>query len=444
MTTDLEKAFTAISGKRSILSSYMAYVNGPQPLRYSTDRLKDAFENIKTHFEINWCSVVVDATNDRLGLSGFDVQDTKAQTWVSEQFERLQIHLESQQVHKAALGYTQGYLIVWPDANDKIEIYYNDPRLCEVFYDPVSPKKKQFAAKWYVVDSDTQEIILYYPDRLEHYIAIGKDTPSASRFKQTIVEPNPYGVIPVFEFHTDGEITRIVTLQDAINKMFSDMMVAGEFGAFVQRWVVSQADPSDLKNAPNEIWWIPAADAGGQASSVGQFTPTALTGYLDAMDRLANAIFIITRTPKHYIMSAGASISGEALLAMEAPFIKKVEWHKKRFDAYWKEVAQFILQLGGFALDVSDILITWTKSESTQPLAEAQTNQVLINTGIPLITVLRRTGWSESEIDALEDDIKKEKAARSSVAQSVLDSLRDQTAQDNPTGVNATPIVPTA
>lgn len=435
MTTDLEKAIEVIKAKEPILTNFYKYVNGPQPLRYSTERLEDAFEDIKVHFEINWCAVVVDATNDRLGVSGFQIGETTANKWMEDQFEKMEVAIESQKVHKAALGYTQGYLIIWKNDQDEVEIYYNDPRMVEVFYDPDRPKKKLYAAKWFVTaDPKVQEMTLYYPDRIEHWQArLDKQSEvKAKSFKLASSDPNPYGVIPVFEFYCEGEITRVLTLQDAVNKMFSDMMVAGEFGAFTQRWIVSQADPSDLKNSPGQVWWIPAADGQGQQSSVGEFGQTDLGKYLDAMDRLATSLFIITRTPKHYLVSAGASISGEALIAMEAPFVKKVDWYKKRFTPFWKDAAKFILQLGGYAVDSSMIEITWARSESTQPLTEAQTGQTWFNTGLPLVTILRRMGWSEPEITNMLADMKKEKKEKLSVAQATLEALRNETASENP------------
>lgn len=436
MPTDVEKAFDALNLKRPILASYYKYVNGPQPLKYSTQRLYEAFDSITVHFDINWCSVIVDASNDRLELNGFDIQDKAAHDWLLDLFEEVQLHQESRKVHKAALGYSQGYLIVWKDSKGGVEVYYNDPRLCEIFYDPAHPKEKLWAAKWYAIDTQTQEMILYYPDRIEHWISKGAGAPlnSAASFHIVSSEFNPYGIIPVFEFYTDGEIAQVTSIQDAINKLFSDMMVAGEFGAFVQRWVISQADPGELKNGPNEIWWIPGGDVGGQGSSVGQFTPTVLTSYLDAMDRLATALFIITRTPKHYFIAIGSNISGEALLAMEAPFVKKAESYKKLFDSYWKEVIQFVLLLGGFTVPKKQISPVWKKVESSQPLTEAQADQIMINIGIPLRTVLQRRGWSEAEIAAMEEDMAKDKQAKLSIGQAVLDNLRNQDASTNPPG----------
>jgi len=432
---DLERAFEAIRNKRTQLDILFSYVNGPQPLKYSTQRLAEAFENINTHFDLNWMSVVVDSTLDRIQLTGFDTQEDASNEKLAILFDRLHLDIEADKAHFASLSTSQGYIIVWKNA-ETVEAYYNDPRLCAVFYDPANPNKKTYAAKWFNRADGTQEITLYYTDRLEHWVSTkvqtGTSVDKSSAFVLEVTETNPYGVIPVFELKSAGEIFKVTSLQDAENKLFSDMMIAAEFGAYVQRYVISNSDPGSLKNAPTEIWWIPSGDGAGQQSSVGQFNPTQLNNYLDAMDKIANAIAIITRTPKHYFMTTGASISGEALLAMESPLIKKCQKRQREFGAQWQDIAQFMLQLDGVKVEASDIWVLWERSESIQPKTEAETRQLAVNTGIPLVTVLRREGWGEDEIAAMQDDQKLMDKAKQTVAQAVLNDLRIRQQQENP------------
>jgi len=430
--TDIQKSFDTIRAKFIPLTNLMRYYDGPQPLRYSTERIKDAFADIHTHFEINWCTVIVDATLDRMILSGFNIKNNSAaNNIIDEIFERSNLTVDAQNVHKSALTSTLAYLIVWK-TDEQVDVYFNDPRMCHMFYDSTRPKIKKYAAKWFELDDGRWEMTLYYPARIEHWQTTSQKAPDNYKSLTLVSEEiNQYGIIPVFEFFCDGEIAKVVTLQDAINKIFADMMVAGEFGAFVQRWVISQADPGDLKNGANVVWWLPSGDGQGQQSSVGQFTATPMTPYLDAMDKLATAMAIITRTPKHYLMSTGSNISGEALLAMESPLVKKVKQRQKIFEGVWQEVAKFILQLSGYVIDQNDIVVTWERPEALQPFTEAQTRQLAINSGIPLETSLRRDGWSEQELSQLRNDIKNAKEIQSSVAQAVLDKLRIQQEQQN-------------
>ena len=455
---DLVKAFKAIKTKRPKLDLLESYVEGGQPLRYSTERLEEAFRDIRARFEINWCSVIVSTTLDRLQLTGFDVGNSKGKggllTWIKNIFRKkpvdkataqaandmldaifdeLHIDLEADKAHKAALSMESAFVIVWKTTEGDMQVYFNDPRLIHIFYESDNPRKKRYAAKWFRRDDDRHEITLYYIDKIEHWASKStrEDIGNPNDFGLESTEPNTFGIIPVFELKTEGEIVKVTSLQDAINKTFADMMVSNEFGSWAQRWVIANADPGDLKNGPNQIWWIPSGDGVGQSASVGQFTSTPPGGFLDSMDKLASYMFTITRTPKHYLINTGANISGEALLAMEAPLTKKVERHQNKFEAGWQDIGAFMLHLMGVEVLPSAITTTWKRVESIQPLTEAQTMQTAVNTGIPLETFLRRQGWTEVEIQELRDDQKREQTARRTMAQSVLDNLRVQNEQDN-------------
>ena len=424
--TDIDRAFHEISEKRTAIDLLYRYYDGPQPLKYSTQRLREAFDDITTHFEINWATVVVDSTLDRLGLTGFDAHDDIANAALSMLFDGLHIDIEAAKAHEAALVATEGYVIAWAGQSGT-ELYYNDPRMCEVFYSSEHPNTKTFAAKWFVLDDGRQEITLYYPDRLEHWRTDKpeREVRSAGAFKLRETDANIYGEIPVFCLQSPGELQKITTLQDAINKLFSDMMVSAEFGAYVQRYVISQSDPGELKNGPNQIWWLPTGDGVGQSASVGQFTPTSLNGYLDAMDKLANAIAIITRTPKHYLMTTGANVSGEALLAMENPLVRKVKTRRRVLSASWQDIAAFLLKLQGIIIPPASITVTWERSESVQPKTEAETRKLDIESGIALRVLLKKEGWTEREIEENDEAISEQKAGMASdIGSALMDAQR--------------------
>jgi len=431
-TEDLTEAFNAIRAKRKDLDLLFSYVNGGQPLKYSTYRLQEVFNTINVHFEINWCSLIVDTTLDRLELVGFSTKDSLVNEKFSDIFKKIHVDIEADKAHFAALATSQGYIIAWKEGEDTA-IYYNDPRICAVFYEADRPRVKRYAAKWFDMNDGRQEVTLYYPDKIEHWISQKTASPidKASGFTFSTEEINPYGVIPVFELHSPGEIFKILTLQDAINKLFSDMMASAEYGVAPMRWLISNADIGNIKNSPNLWVQIPAGDGQGQQTSVGQFDATGLVNFWQGIDPITNSIAVITRTPRHYFMSSGSNISGEALLAMEAPLVKKVKKRQMEFAAQWQDIAQFLLLLDGVNIPASDISVMWAKPESIQPYTEAQARQLSFNTGIPLITLLRREGWTEDEITAMQSDMELQKKASQTLAQAVLNNLRIKNQQSN-------------
>lgn len=437
MITDIEKAFIHFKDVADIYKGYFDYYDGDQPLRYSAERLKKAFEQIDVKFRENWCAVVVDAVLDRLELYGWSAGDETVSNLLSEIWMNAGLALESNEVHESALICGESFLVGWQDEGQPMEFYYNDPRRCACFYDDDHPKVKTFAAKWWDAD-DGAHMVLYYPDRLEKYIARGRkfaeidDKTGNSRvFSLESSETNPYGVIPVFHFRNSlrtvkSDLKNVVESQDAINKLFGDMMVTAEFAAFPARYVISNTEINELKNSPGQIWDLPAGLGEGQGTQVGTLEAANLANYSDQIDHLASYIAVVTKTPKHYLITTSAQISGEALITMEAPLVKKVRKKEELFGDVWQEVAVFALQLSGMSVKKTDIQPQWSDPEAEQPLTETEIIRNYRGAGLPLKSSLRMVGYTEAEIATIEEEMAEEKQANADLAALYLEQARSE------------------
>ena len=415
MATDLERAYKALANKGPGYDKLWSYYDGDQPLVYSRERLEETFRDLNARFSQNWCSVVVDAAADRLSLTGFSVANNEPATkLLNDLWAATELDLDENDAHLAALVCGESYVIVWPDEDGTIGAYYNDPRMCHVFYQADNPRLVRYAVKWWNGDDERRYLTLYYADRLEYYVSKGKseNVQAANAFvpAEPPTAPNPFGQVPVFHFRRErrairSELANALQPQDAVNKLLADMMVAAEFGAYRQRWIISNADDDgSLKNAPNALWFIPSGDGAGQATSVGEFSQTDLGVYLNAMDKLATSIAIITRTPKHYLYAQGGDPSGEALIAMEAGLTAKCKQYVERFSAVWCKVAVFLLQLSGVTVESLDVTPMFASVETVQPLTKSIIRQNAVSSGIPLLTQLRDEGWTETELAEMAAD----------------------------------------
>lgn len=420
--TDLELAVATLLHKTRVYNIYFDYYEGKHPLVYSQDRMKEIFNNLNARFTQNWCAVVVDSVMERLQLQRIVIADNDALT---ERLDALltasELVLESDPAHVAALVTGEAYVLVWPDEEGQPEAYYNDPRNVHLFYQADRPRAKRFACKWWVGDDDYRYLTLYYPDRLEYYrsrnevVLRGDGVPTTNEvnsgrgFELLSIEANPYAAIPVFHFRRDrrviaSELTDIVQPQDAINKLLADMMIAAEFGAFKQRWIISSADVGKLKNAPNQIWDIPAGDGEGQPTSVGEFDATPLTNYIEAIDKWVNAVAIISRTPKHYFFGQGGDPSGESLMAMEAPLNHKAQKLIDRFVPVWSEIAAFMLRLAGAGeIDDNAVVPVFAEPRTVQPYTQALIRKESVAAGVPLLWQMQQEGYTEQELADLQD-----------------------------------------
>lgn len=450
--TDLELAYRALSEKAPIYDRLWHYYDGNQPLRYSTDRLKEVFRTINARFTQNWCEVVVETVLERLNLTQFVVHNNAtASKQLTDWFETSEMHLDADDVELCAMVTGESFVIIWPtEQGDELEAFYNDSRLCHVIYQAESPRQMRMAAKWWIEDAETADgrgkirLTLYYPDRLEYYISnkLAKDVREAKQFEPFPVEgglgeygnhaPNPFGTIPVFHFRRERRAIKselapsVLDVQDAINKLFSDMMVSAEFGAFKQRYVISQADVGVLKNAPGEIWDIPAGDGMGQDTQVGEFSETSLNNFMQSMEQLSVSIAKMTRTPQSYFfLGARSDPSGEALIAMESPLNKKCSKYIRRFGVEWQRLAAFVAQYEGIDLAGGKIRAVYEDPRTVQPFTQAQTRQTNVNAGIPLTTQLRNEGWTDAEIEQMATDRQAEAAQQeSTMATALLNAQR--------------------
>lgn len=436
---DLEKAFKALNEKQAPYTKLFNYYEGDQPLTYmNSSRMEKIFAGLDGYFAQNWCAVVIDSVRDRINLRNIEVRGAAAATW-KKLWENSQLELESDEVHEAELIAGEAFVICWNNADGEMEAYFNDPRMCEVFYDAEFPRKKTFAAKWFVDDDERLRLTLYYADRLEYYISRGKakSTTSAKSFDALNEEgqenpvTNPFGEVPVFHFRKSkkirSDLKNVIPIQNATNKLVADMMVAAEFGAFKQRYVISNGEiQGKLKNSPDEIWDLPAGDGVGQQTQAGQFDATPLSNYLEGIEKQVVAISSITRTPKHYFFQIGSNISGEALIAMESSLNKKAQDRIDRYVPEWRNVAMFMLKHSGQTVKSDDITVRFDRPETIQPFTQAQARQLNTAAGVPLETQLREEGKSEAEIAQVMKDIEKQqKRNADSLAQNLLNAERN-------------------
>lgn len=412
MATDLEIAVQALQYKKPYYDALWSYYEGNAPLIYNTARLREIFKTLEARFTQNWSAVVVDSVLDRMELRTPTISDQQAKSdALATVWEAAGMPDDEQSIHEDVAVTGEAFVIAWPDETGAMQAFYNDARLCHMFYEPANPRKKRYAVKWWQEVDETLRLTLYYPDRLEYYqttqrAAVG-DIIGAASFVLTDegVARNESGAVPVFHFRSTtrgprSQLQNVTETQDAINKLLADMMVAAEFGAFRQRWAITNANLDGIKARPDTIVRVPPADLGDQPVSIGEFSTTDLRNYLDSISQLSTAIGIVTRTPKHYFYAQGSDPSGEALIAMESPLTRKVSRLQATLRPVWRELAGFLLGVD----DTSNIWIAYEDVETVQPMTEAQIALTWRQTGMPLATVLKEQGWTPEDLDEVADD----------------------------------------
>lgn len=423
MNVDMDNVYQAIVKQSSSARGYMQYYLGNQPLMYTHERLRQVFDRSTVNFVQNWCAVVIDTTCDRMVLKGWDNPAEEANNSLDEFWRTQYLQTVSRQVHKDAIVSGNGYLML-DFVDGQLRAFYNSPSQVVVLYKEDDPFVKSVGGKeYYEPSTNTTHLNLYYDDRIEKYEQSGKNV-NESGFKLAEEIPNSFGRIPIIHFKAQSDLANVIPLQDAINKTFSDMMVVAEFNAFPQRWMITNADISSLTASPQSIMRIPKGASDEEGTSVGEFGTANLAMYLDTIDKLTNTIAVISRTPKHYFMNTGANISGEALTVMETPLIKKVTQLQETFDERW-------LELTSYVVESEDTVCVWDRPETIPIATQSNAMKTMVEMGIPLVTVLRKFGWAEDEVEQMLADLEEQKAKNADIAEIALEQARIKLQQSN-------------
>lgn len=412
--SDIKKAIDMITDRRDHYLIAESYYEGLQPEIFSNNEWLKRFRIDNKHFRFNFAKSVVDAVSYRLEIANIVGVTEEANAEINRIWEKNDLKLDANEIHRNSLMYGDSYAIVWTDVAGEVTIDYNSPLTTTIIYDDENPRVKKFAAKlWQSEDSEGKNIVklnMYYPDRIEKYAAFGEieSTISPLGFLPVDVVENPWGEIPVFHFRTAKQYGRPEHLdaygpQDAINKMMATHMTTVDYQGAPQRYALSgngnSAEFEDfddtlteeenlgrLKNGPGELWYLKGV------TKVGEFAPADYKVFTEPVREFVRSMASITNTPLHYFEKTGNVPSGEALRTAEAPLLKKVEDRQVAFGNAWRDMFKFILSIEGIQ---SDVEVKWHAVESMDSLDAWEVAVKKRVVGVSLEQVLVEMGYDQ-------------------------------------------------
>lgn len=309
------------------------YYEGDHELAFATDKFKAAFGGQFKELADNWMALVVDSVEERLNVEGFRFGDDSAadaDAWYVWQANNLDA--ESGLGHLEALATGTAYaLIDWTgsagsrNGKDVPVVTIEDPTQVIHATEPGNRRVRAAALKRWRDDIENEErAVLYLPDTVFQL--------RRNRGKWDTIEeiPNPLGVVPVVPIENRtrllgegvAEHRNVIPLQNAVNKLVADLIVASEYAAFFQRWATGIDVPQDEQGnpvAPFDVGLNKLLVDTNPDAKFGAFPATDLTAYVRAIELGIQHIASQSRTPPHYLLGqAGSFPSGEPIAVTEA------------------------------------------------------------------------------------------------------------------------------
>lgn len=423
------------------LDEYRDYYEGIQALTFATDDFIEAFGDAFRDFRSNWMEVVIAAMEERLDLQHINVRtedgrldgDQSNSIWDTlflNEFEELQI-----EVYNGALVEGRAYVIVWPDDVLGARVDANFAQNILVSHSALDPRVIERAIKRWVTDDGGQRLTLYTRDFIYKYKIdpIGNQEPDEVQVRDTGWEeldtavsgdptwplPNPFGEVPIVEFHNKGwksELRDLIPLQDALNMDLRKMLLAGEFYATPNDYIVTSNEEPEggWRAEPGFIWHIqPEVDFEGNILpvQVGRLEPSKPDSFLQMTETYLQHIAAISKTPAYYFYLSsrqggrGDAPSGEALRVAETGLLKKIQMVQRLWGIRWLRVARLVAKaVSGFNEEVP------IRGESiwTHPMAHflnillEEARMMIDDLGLPPEFAWRHIGLTEDQVsDAL-------------------------------------------
>jgi hypothetical protein len=419
------------------IEQYEAYYDGHHNLRFATRKFREAFGALFREFSDNWTAIVVDAVAERMHVEGFrfpivegeGAESAEAEATISdeaatEMWQRNYLDLYSDMCHETMLVTGHSYAIVGPQpdgSTDQALITIEHP--LEVITAPVPgvPRMRRAAAKrWFDEETEKELATLYLPNTVWKFQAAsdeGRKKGAAQWEPREGVElaiDNPFdGIVPVIPFknrekllgHAKSEIAEIIPIQDAINKLFNDALVASEFAAFRQRILTGMEFPEDengnpipnfdIKAAAQRLMLIKDPNVG-----VHEFQVSDLSQYTNLITLGVHHIAARTRTPPQYFQGQVVNVSGDALKAAESGLVSKVKRRSRFTGESWEETMRLGFMLQGDMNRASAYAAEtiWSNPEIITESALADSLAKLATLGIPPQALWERMGATQSEI----------------------------------------------
>lgn len=418
----LQKLEEELEKRRPRIQRYEDYYDGKHRLAFATSKFREAFGNLFSAFADNWCDLVVDASVERLRVDGFrfDTPTRSKAAW--RIWQANQLDAESVLSFTEAVKCGTSFLLVSPNVDDPKNplVTVEHPAQVIVAHAPGFRRKRLAALKKWLDDDGFAMATLYLPDAVHKYRSDKKLTGSTTKVRwvdRPGADPvaNDLGIVPVVPLLNNptllgggqSDIAKVIPLQDAVNKLVSDMLVASEFAAFRQRWATGIEIPTDPEtgqamptkeflNSVSRIWTV-----GNDAAQFGEFSATDLNNYVQGVEMLVQHVAAQTRTPPHYLLGQSGNFpSGESLKSTETGLVAKVLRKHLSFGEGLEEAQSLALVLSGDtrAMNVSAETI-WKDPESRTEGEHVDAVLKMATLGVPQVVLWERLGASPEEIE---------------------------------------------
>jgi hypothetical protein len=417
------------------------FYGGKHNLGFASARFKAAFGGLFETFSDNWTEVVCDAPAERLTPTGFrfgtgdDNDPPQADKEAQRIWQTSSMDAWAKVAHTETMVKSRAFVLVWvenPAAEQpEPEITVEDATQCIVAYEPGSRRRRKAALKRWDGQDGYVYATLYLPDQIWKWrrrsmvsalilpasLTAGWEPRGETPDEQVI--DNPLGRVCMVELRNrprlvddpKPEHAGVIPLQNALNKLIADLMVAAEAGAFPARWGTGIDLPKDPLTGQEiddpELWRLAVNKmlrASNPAATVGNFAAADLSNFVAGIELLTGHIAALSRTPATYFMGKIENVAADTMTAAETALVSKCMDKTTFLGEDWEEVMRLAFLVKGDTKRGTNPLAEtiWANVayRSEAQMMDALTKKKAI--GVPWRQLMEDAGYTPTQIDRME------------------------------------------
>lgn len=422
----IKNALAQIEKDKDRLDMIDRYVRGLHPAPFMPRKANREFQELVKRSIHNIIPLLIDAPTDALAVEGYRRPDvtgnpTEWKYWQSNRMDQRQAL-----VHRAALECGQAYVSVRRSLTDS-----KQPQI------RVHPAIRTFAAFDDPLFDATPLYALIIEQEPVGENGVGKGTYFDEKF-QYEVELNSEGgyklgkkvshgmpVCPVVRFvpkmdllgRAHGIVETVVQMQDKLNQMYLNLMIAQHYTGFAIRTATGLAPVEMIDEMGNPMYgedgqplFIPPVIdpstmlvSPNPETKFGQLPAAPTSDFMHSIELVIQHMCAVTETPPHYLLTGSLSnLSADALAAAESAFTRKVDEIRHAFGEGWEQVLRLCAFIAGDqkGYEIEDAQVQWA-DKGNRSLAQAvDAGLKLTQMGVPTTIVLSKVpGFTQQDID---------------------------------------------
>ncbi|OYN79986.1 phage portal protein [Mycolicibacterium sphagni] len=415
----LAEHLQALDAPQQRYAQLRAYHEGRSPLAFLSPSAKEALKDFD-RISVNVVAASILAVQERIRVVGFQGADVYP-LWLD-----LNLDQRIPRVITDALLYGAGYVGVWADSRGNPRATIESPLTTVVVRDPVTDEILSACKR--IRTKTTTEAWLYEHDTIRHFRA---DNAGAMIAGFELVEQldNPLGTPPVAVIGHEADRSYVADLvdggiQDGINKVYLDGLIASEAASRPRRWVTGLE--VDERPVLDDAGQLVIGDDGEplmepmnpftetenkimlaepDTARIGQLAATDLAAFRSATRTMLAAVEIVTGIPAHYwgqLSEAAQPTSADSQRASEAALVSRVEAKHLAYGPGLERVGQLLVAVrDGVNPEDVRVRVRFAPADTRSEAQEADAVTKLHAEGvISTAGALRRMGYTEDEIEA--------------------------------------------